>query len=284
MEHIFFEYPSLKPGVPDVQTLMQVIRSSKDTWFVIGDEVTDFVKKALIVNTTIISFKNCKFAFENGAYFVEFDAKGKSKQYTEKPDWFITPAEFARTQWLVNHNLADVKATEFIKILMTYSLKERRSHCDLLFGLDLQKTGGASSTPDSKTVRTGNRGGKTTKPKVFEMGSFELFEQFFSRMKAAVAENKFPTLQVLTGMEDLTRAPGNLKQGVRTWFKAITGDLPPNNKRVDAGNAELFCAPIRAQIEEIEKIGLENYYQALSQAVHQAGDAYISEFTFRYPR
>ena len=59
MAHIFYEFPSLKPGVPDVETLMEVIKSSELTRFVIGAEVVDFVKKALIVNTTIGSFKNC---------------------------------------------------------------------------------------------------------------------------------------------------------------------------------------------------------------------------------
>jgi hypothetical protein len=65
-------------------------------------------------------------------------------------------------------------------------------------------------------------------------------------------------LQVLTGMDNLTKAPHNLKQGIRTWFKAIAGDLPPNNKRVEAGNAVLFCAPIREQIQRIEALGLES--------------------------
>ncbi|VFS40820.1 Uncharacterised protein [Enterobacter cancerogenus] len=53
MTHIFYEFSSLKPGVPDVETLMEVINSSELTSFVIGAEVVDFVKKALIVNTTI---------------------------------------------------------------------------------------------------------------------------------------------------------------------------------------------------------------------------------------
>ena len=51
MAHIFYEFPSLKPGVPDVETLMDVIKSSERTRFVMGEEVVDFVKKALIVNT-----------------------------------------------------------------------------------------------------------------------------------------------------------------------------------------------------------------------------------------
>lgn len=35
MAHIFYEFTSLKPGVPDVETLMQVIHSSAETSFVI---------------------------------------------------------------------------------------------------------------------------------------------------------------------------------------------------------------------------------------------------------
>jgi len=224
MTHIFYEFTSLKPGVPDVETLMQVINSSAITSFVIGPEVVDFVKKALIVNTTIVSFKNCKFAFDNGTHFIEFDGKGKSKRYDEVPEWFVSPADFSRTQWLINHKLSDVMATTFIDVLMSYPLKERRAHCNLLFGLDLHKTGVVpSSTPAASKI--GNKNGKTTKPKIIELGSFELFSQFFARLKSAVAEDRFPTLQVLTGIDNLAKAPNNLKQGIRTWFKAITGDL-----------------------------------------------------------
>lgn len=68
MTHIFYEFSSLKPGVPDVETLMEVINSSELTRFVMGAEVVDFVKKALIVNTTIGSFKNCYFAFDDGVF------------------------------------------------------------------------------------------------------------------------------------------------------------------------------------------------------------------------
>ena len=46
MTHIFYEFSSLKPGVPTVETLMEVINSSELTRFVIGAEVVDFVKKA----------------------------------------------------------------------------------------------------------------------------------------------------------------------------------------------------------------------------------------------
>lgn len=282
MTHIFYEFTSLKPGVPDVETLMQVINSSEVTSFVIGPEVVDFVKKALIVNTTIISFKNCKFAFDNGAHFLEFDGKGKSKRYDEVPEWFVSPADFSRTQWLINHKLSDVMATTFIDVLMSYPLKERRAHCNLLFGLDLHKTGIVpSSAPAASKI--GNKNGKTTKPKIIELGSFELFCQFFDRLKSAVAEDRFPTLQVLTGIDNLAKAPNNLKQGIRTWFKAITGDLPPNNKRVEAGNAGLFCAPVREQLQQIEAIGLEKYYAALSRAINEAGEQYISDFSWTGP-
>ncbi|HDR2756764.1 TPA: hypothetical protein QCK25_001378 [Enterobacter mori] len=281
MTHIFYEFPSLKPGVPDVETLMEVINSSELTSFVIGAEVVDFVKKALIVNTTIGSFKNCYFAFDNGTQFLEFDGKGKSKRFNEIPEWFVSPAEFSRTQWLINHDLADVKATQFIDVLMSYPLKERRAHCNLLFGLELEKVNAMPATAPSAS-KIGNKNGKTTKPRVMDLGSFELFSQFFERMKTAVLANEFPTLQVLTGMDNLSKAPHALKQGIRTWFKAIAGDLPPNNKRVEAGNSVLFCAPIREQIQQIEAIGLENYYQGLSKAITEASDSFIADFTYSH--
>lgn len=281
MTHIFYEFPSLKPGVPDVETLMEVINSSELTSFVIGAEVVDFVKKALIVNTTIGSFKNCYFAFDNGTQFLEFDGKGKSKRFSEVPDWFVSPAEFSRTKWLINHDLADVKATQFIDVLMSYPLKERRAHCNLLFGLELEKVNAVPATAPSAS-KIGNKNGKTTKPRVMDLGSFELFSQFFERMKTAVLANEFPTLQVLTGMDNLSKAPHSLKQGIRTWFKAIAGDLPPNNKRVEAGNSVLFCAPIREQIQQIEAIGLENYYQGLSKAIAEASDSFIADFTYSH--
>jgi len=219
MTHIFYEFPSLKPGVPDVETLMEVIKSSELTSFVIGAEVVDFVKKALIVNTTIGSFKNCYFAFDNGTHFLEFDGKGKSKRFNDVPSWFVSPAEFSRTQWLINHDLADVKATQFIDVLMSYPLKARRAHCNLLFGLELEKANAVSAAA-SKAGKIGNKNGKTTKPRVTDLGSFELFSQFFARMKTAVLADEFPTLQVLTGMDNMAKAPHNLKQGIRTWFKA----------------------------------------------------------------
>ena len=260
---------------------MEVINSSELTSFVIGAEVVDFVKKALIVNTTIGSFKNCYFAFDNGTQFLEFDGKGKSKRFNEIPEWFVSPAEFSRTQWLINHDLADVKATQFIDVLMSYPLKERRAHCNLLFGLELEKVNAMPATAPSAS-KIGNKNGKTTKPRVMDLGSFELFSQFFERMKTAVLANEFPTLQVLTGMDNLSKAPHALKQGIRTWFKAIAGDLPPNNKRVEAGNSVLFCAPIREQIQQIEAIGLENYYQGLSKAIAEASDSFIADFTYSH--
>ncbi|MNC40957.1 hypothetical protein D3C75_897000 [compost metagenome] len=233
------------------------------------------------MNTPIISFKNCKFAFNDGAHFIEFDSKGKSKRFDEVPEWFVSPADFSRSQWLINHNLSDVMATSFIEVLMSYPLKERRAHCNLLFGLDLHKTGIVpSSTPAASKI--GNKNGKTTKPKIIDLGSFELFSQFYERLKTAVAADQFPTLQVLTGIDNLSKAPNNLKQGLRTWFKAITGDLPPNNKRVEAGNAGLFCAPVREQLQVIEAIGLETYYVGLSRAIHDAGDQYIADFSYSH--
>lgn len=278
MHHLFLEFPALKPGVPDVQALMNVIRSEEQTAFVISADVVKFVRDALIVNTTITSFKNCRFAFNEGREFIEFDSNGKSRCFADIPDWFISPGEFSRSQWLINHNLASVSAPEFIEELMTWPLKERREHCDLLFDLGLQKKTTSSET--SFASKSGNKNRITTKPKINDIGSVEIFQQFFARLKKAVSADEFPTLQILTGSDDVSRVPVSLKGAVRTWFKCITNELPPNNKRVDAGNAELFCAPIREQIQQIEAFGVERYYQEMSRAIADAGDQFIADFSF----
>lgn len=280
MHHLFLEFPALKPGVPDVQALMNVIRSEEQTAFVVSAEVVKFVRDALIVNTTITSFKNCRFAFNEGSEFIEFDSNGTSRRFTETPDWFISPGEFSRSQWLINHHLADVSAPEFIEELIAWPLKERREHCDLLFNLGLQKS--AALTENSFASRAGNKNRITTKPKIYDIGSVEIFQQFFARLKTAVNTNAFPTLQILTDKEDVSRVPVTLKGAVRTWFKCITNELPPNNKRVEAGNAELFCAPIREQIKQIEMYGVERYYQALSKSIAAAGDQFIADFSFDF--
>lgn len=285
MYHLFLEFHSLKPGVPDVQALMNVIRSEEQTAFVISPEVVKFVNDALIVNTTITSFKNCRFAFNEGAEFVEFDGKGKSRRFTEPPAWFITPNDFARGQWLINHALADYGTKEFISAFIAKfpNVKERREHCDLLFDLQLEKTPSAAHPPATGR-KSGNKNRITTKPKVFDLGSQEIFNRFIERLETAVKSNQFPTLQVLTGHDDIAKAPNTLKGSVRTWFKAITGELPPNNKRVEAGNVELFCAPIREQLRHVEAIGKARYYQSLSQAIEEAGEQFIADFTFKFPQ
>lgn len=75
MTHIFYEFSSLKPGVPDVETLMEVINSSELTRFVMGAEVVDFVKKALIVNTTIVALKTAILLSMMGLTFSSLTAR-----------------------------------------------------------------------------------------------------------------------------------------------------------------------------------------------------------------
>ncbi|WP_110876044.1 hypothetical protein [Franconibacter helveticus] len=285
MPHVFLEF-DIDPGVKTVSDLTYVLRheAGKQTAYAISAEVAKFVQDALIVNETIISFKNCCFAFRNGAEFVTFDNKGKSKRFSDPiPAWFIRPGEFVRSTWLRTHELADLRAPDFVNafIEMFPDLKERRHHADLLFDLKLEKTKAKAESVSPPTGKPGNKNRITTKPKVADLGSFEIFSHFFERLKTAVNNDTFPTLQVLTGHDDITRVPNSLKGSVRTWFKAVTGELPPNNKRVGAGNAVLFCAPIREQIRQVESWGLEEYYQKLSQAIAEAGETYIADFTFR---
>ncbi len=103
-----------------------------------------------------------------------------------------------------------MKATAFIDVLMSYPLKERRAHCNLLFGLDLHKVN-VVPAPTAPAGKMGNKNGKTTKPRVTDLGSFELFTAFFARMKTAVNANEFPTLQVLTGRGGSYKSAAQLK-------------------------------------------------------------------------
>ncbi|MEN5016450.1 hypothetical protein ABEH87_08870 [Erwinia sp. Eh17-17] len=284
MSHVFFEF-DLEPGVKSVADLNYVLRDGdKKTAFVMSAEVAKFVKDALIINDTIISFKNCCFAFEKGAEFVEFDRNGKSVRFSEPvPSWFVKPGVFARSDWLDNHELADLPAPDFIKAFNEKfpDLQERRKHADYLFDLQLRRI----KLPPSEAPRpVGNTSGKSTKPKVTDLESFQLFEQFFARLKSAVMANEFPTLNVLTASEDVSKVPGSYRQAIRTAMKAVTHELPVNNKRLAAGNPALFCAPVREKIAEIESIGLEPYYQELSKAIARADGSYIADFSFHYSK
>ena len=284
MTHLFLEFSGLEPGVKSVEDLKYVLRDDKHSAFVMSSVAAKFVKDALIFENPIKTFKNCRFVFDDGAEFVEFDSSGRSKRFTETPSWYITPEEFARGQWLINHELHDLTTPQFIATFreMFQDVAKRREHCNLLFDLQLENITPARATPPAGG--SGNKNRITTKPKVTDLGSFELFSQFFDRLKSAVNADKFPTLQILIDADDVAKAPGSLKGAARTWFKAITGELPPNNKRVDAGNAELFCAPVREQIALIEAYGPERYYQELSRAINEAGERFIADFTFTLPR
>ncbi|SAE22943.1 Uncharacterised protein [Enterobacter cloacae] len=44
----------------------------------------------------------------------------------------------------------------------------------------------------------------------------------------------------------------------------------------------LFCAPVREQIQQIEAIGLEKYYKGLSKAIADAGDGFITDFSYTW--
>lgn len=280
--HTFYEFSELEPGVKTIDQLLAAIASEAVTAYVFGGELVRFVK-GLLKMKPVIQLKNCRFAFDDGTRFVEIDGKGNVKEFApgQVPAWFQSPGDFARGQWLVNHNFADLMTPAFISAFIERfpDVKKRREHANLLFDLQLNKLAHAAAQPAAK--RIGNILGKTTKPRVTDLQSFELFSQFYARMKAAVNSDQFPTLQILTGHPSLNEAPTSLKGAVRTWFKGITGQLPPNNKRVGAGNAELFCAPIREQLQQVEEIGLEVFYQGLSRAIADAGeDTLIADFTY----
>lgn len=291
MAHIFLEISGIDPGLKTPADLSHVLRDSKETTYSITPELVHWIKGAIAFRDGQLmpDFKNCCFAFGDGKEFIEFDGKGKIKPpLTKTPDWYPEPGEFMRETWLKNKEMHDQTIVQFIKEFLERftDVNERRVHCDLLFNLQLGTIN--TTTPAVNThppaSRIGNKNRLSTQPKVHDLNSFEMFSQFFSHLSDAVLANQFPTMQVLIGQDDISKAPTPLKGATRTWFKAITGELPPNNKKVAAGHADVFCAPIQTTLLQIKEYGLEKFYAELSQAIQKAGDLTLDKFEFQMPK
>lgn len=290
MAHIFLEINGIRPGVETPADLSYVIRDDKDTAYSISPTVVEWVRGTIdfAAGQALPTLKNCCFAFNDGAEFVEFDSKGKLRPITTvAPSWYPDPGEFLRERWLINNEMHDLPIVSFIKTFLDMfpDVEDRRLHAGLLFDLQLNDVKTVHSGTDTGPAKgiTGNKHGKSTAPKIADMKSFEMFSTFFDRLKDAANHDKFPTLHLLTGHKDISKVPATYKAAVRTWFKAITGVLPPNNKRVAAGNAALFCAPIREQLKTVEAYGLDKYYPELSAVIERAGDQEVSKFEFKLP-
>jgi len=282
MKITFYESTDLEASVNSIDEFVSSISSNSVSIHVVNGEVVRFVKDLLKMKP-IIQLKNCRFAFNNGTSFVEVDGKGNVKDYEsgEIPEWYESPIEIVRAQWIMNNGFSNLTISEYLSAFIKRfpDLNSRREYADMLFDLQLNKIG--ILTKFSLHKIRGNTARKTTKSKVTELHSFEIFCQFYERLKTAVYEDKFPTMKILLGHDNLNEVPSPMKGAVRTWFKGITGQLPPNAKRVDAGNVVLFCAPIREKLFYIEEIGLETYYGNLSKAISETGkDTRISDFNF----
>lgn len=291
MTHIFLEISGIDPGLKSPADLSHVLRDAKDTTYSITPELVNWIKGAIAFRDgqPMPDFKNCCFAFSDGAEFIEFDGKGKIKSPAARtPDWYPDPGEFMRETWLKNKEMHDQTIVQFIKEFLERftDVNERRIHCDLLFDLQLNKISTRASvvTTPQPASKIGNKNRLSTQPKVHDLNSFEMFSQFYSNLSDAVQANKFPTMQILIGRDDISKAPTPLKGATRTWFKAVTGELPPNNKKVAAGHADVFCAPIQTALMQITEYGLEKFYAELSQAIQQAGDLTLDKFEFQAPK
>ncbi|MCE9889054.1 hypothetical protein LZ634_10120 [Kluyvera intermedia] len=299
MTHFFFEHSQLDPGVKDVNDLNHVLRKpDENNAFVISSQVATFVTNAMIFDGPKLAFADCCFALNGAAEFVEFDADGNAIRYSEPvPDWYQTPAEFVSGEWLKTHGLDDTTAAEFIKEIKEGfpDLEQRRQHVGLMFDLQLETLNPVYADRNPVT-KPGNTNRISTAPKVSDIGSFEIFAQMVARLREVVTDStRLPTMLDLCGTDDITRTDVRLKASVRTWFKGITGELPPNNTRqaaidklIEAGSPEkaaqkvqLFCAPIRDRLQEIDSFGLETWYKALSEAITEAGDRNVSDFSFK---
>jgi len=278
---VFYESYDLEPNVKSIDEFIASISSNTVSIYVVSEEVVRFVKDLLKMKP-VIQLKNCRFSFDNGKYFVEIDGRGYIKDYEAGfiPDWYETSIDIIRAQWIINNGFANLIKSEFLcEFIKRFpDINLRREHADMLLDLHLSKAEGVYPLSAPKTRY--NTSGKTTKSRVTELQSFELFCQFYERMKTAVFANNFPTLKVLLGHDDLNEIPAPMKGAARTWFKGITGQHPPNSKRVGAGNAVLFCAPIREKLVYIEEVGLEFFYRDLSKAIADSKNMLISDFNF----
>ena len=274
--HTFFEFPELIASAPDDEKLQELIHSPDQSPRVFSGTAVKFVR-ALIKWPSAPQLCNCRFAFADGT-FAEVDKKGSVTWPDETPSWFQTPGEFARGDWLNNHGFSELLTPEFLQAFIAKfpDLDVRRKHASILLDLALDNV--TTGQPGTAPRARGNKHRISTKPRVSDLNSYEIFSQVFERLKKAVFADAFPTMDILTD-QPTARAPAPLKGAVRTWFKAITGELPPNNKRVAAGEAVLFCAPVRERLAKVEAYGLEAYYRELSQAIADAGDQEVSEFS-----
>jgi len=282
---VFYEAYDFEPNVQSIDEFISSISSNTVNIYIISEEIVRFVKDLLKMKP-VIQLKHCRFSFNNGEHFVEIDGKGNIKNYEAGsiPDWYETPIEITRSQWINNNDFSYLIKSEFLSAFIKKfpDVNERREYADMLLDLHLNKV--EVLNPITAHKNRGNTSGRTTKSKVTELQSFELFCQFFERMKNAVYANIFPTLKVLLAHDNLNEIPTPMKGAVRTWFKGITGQLPPNNKRVVAGNVELFCAPIREKLVYIEEIGLEIFYRDLSKAIADSKDMLVSNFHYDYTK
>ena len=291
MTHIFLEFDGIDPGVKTLEDMHYVLRKDNDTSFSISAEVAQWFRQTLVAfkGEKLTLLKNCCIAFADGSEFVEIDSKGNVQPMTTvAPAWYPDRGEFLRDQWLRNKEMHDQPIVDFLKnfLEMFPDVKDRRIHGNLLLDLQMDKVESARQieTIKYKAGQVGNKNKLSTQPKVHDLKSFEMFSTFYTNLAGAVSANQFPTMQVLTGYDELTKAPTPLKGAVRTWFKAITGELPPNNKKVAAGHADVFCAPIVTTLEEIKKYGLEKFYQELSQTIQDAGDPDLNKFEYRFTK
>ncbi|MEB6381620.1 hypothetical protein MXM41_22250 [Leclercia adecarboxylata] len=288
MSNIFLHISNIQPEVNSPADLSSVISKNANKVFSISLAVVDWLLGTIDFSggEPLPKLKNCCFAFANCSKFIEFDSKGRLVAVKQKPSWYPDLNLFLRDQWLRNYQMYDLPLVKFIKLfLKTFTcIHDRRIHCNLLFDLQLDKIKQPSvpyaTQPASKL---GNKNRKSTSPKVGDLKSFDLFTQFLERLTATVEANEFPRMQVLTGYENLAKAPKSLKGAVRTWYKAVTGDLPPNNKKVASGNASIYCASIRTAISQVTNYngGLQVFYNELSQAIFKAGDLEVSRFNFK---
>lgn len=273
---------SFRRKIPDIKSLIDCVNNEDDFTYLMAGEVEDWIKQGAQVDINPL-VPGCQFQFSDGSS-IEYDTDGKITRHPKDkpPVWFIPEAEYW-SYWLKNYAYKSKDITKLVTEIRGMELIQRVELCNLLFGLELKKAQPAAKTVVDNVRRgVGNTQGVSTKPKVSDMLSVEFFKQFLTRLNDAVQNNQIPTLQVLTGEENMKAVSANVKGSVRTYFQAITSDSIPNANRAASLKPEIYCDRLKPLVDAVYSAGVDEYYNELQRAIQEAGDTYIKDFKFTF--
>ncbi|WP_336777321.1 hypothetical protein [Pantoea sp. USHLN256] len=282
---IYYGY-NFKRKIPDLKSLVECVQNDKPPLtYLMSSEVEEWVKQGAEVDVNPL-FAGCQFQFADGTA-IEYDKKSaKIKRYSadNRPAWFVAKNEYWSI-WLQNFQYKSDEVAHLVKEIKDMDLAQRRELADLLFDLDLKKLSSSTTANSHKehSKPLGNTQGRTTAPRVMDLGSIEFFKQFVDRLQNAIDAHQIPTLQILTAEDDMKAVSAEVKGATRTYYQAICGENVPNVNRASSLNPDIYCDRLKPMIAAVHEIGVENYYAEMVKAIAAANGAFIRDFSFAYP-